>query len=152
MDAGQEMGGGLRRRNSYCNLSAKNKWACIKYGSWCSRTCEDLIVAGRWVHLSDKEDHQSSRGCINHRKVGGGAICNVRSDVAGYPVFSLYASACCIIFTRERTALSRDSLPCVWKRVLPSNGRQLPDIDLKGGAVIKRLWGRRKIEKSSANY
>lgn len=37
---------------------------------------------GTVVHLSDKEAHQSSRGCINHRKVGGGAICNVGSGIS----------------------------------------------------------------------
>lgn len=83
------------------------------------RTCEDLIVAGRWVHLSDKEDHQSSRGCINHRKVGGRAICNVRSDGISR-IFSLRARV--LYYFQEEEELSVSGFPlgkgCFVKRTI----------------------------------
>jgi len=72
------------------------------------RTCEDLIVAGRWVHLSDKEDHQSSWGCINHRKVGGRAICNVRSD----GISCIFSLRVLLHYFQEREDRGIGTLPC----------------------------------------
>jgi len=55
---------------------------------------------GTVVHLSDKEDHQSSRGCINHRKVGGRAICNV-----GNGIFCILRPGCIISEGEESTGI-----------------------------------------------